>query len=122
MATIKLISEQIATPLADVVFIHGLWGDADATWEWVDSASGSDFKSFWPKDLADDLADPFCLRFGWPRFPQPRFPQCFLSDATRPTSGLFVYFHGKRLIVWKPTTNVVLRGITTPVRPKFEVA
>lgn len=55
MASIKLVSETTEQTIADVVFIHGLWGDAEATWEWIDPQYGDDEKSFWPKDLANEL-------------------------------------------------------------------
>ncbi|QEG43755.1 esterase/lipase family protein [Roseimaritima ulvae] len=54
MATIQRISEENATPKADVVFIHGLWGDAEGTWKHLDSKHDGAFASFWPMDLADD--------------------------------------------------------------------
>ncbi len=56
MASITLISEKNEQCLVDVVFIHGLWGDAKGTWEWTESAHGTDFSLFWPKELADELS------------------------------------------------------------------
>jgi len=53
VASITLVSEKKEQCVADMVFIHGLRGDARATWEWVDPEYGD--KSFWPKDLADEL-------------------------------------------------------------------
>lgn len=55
MASIELVSDKSDHRLLDVVFIHGLGGDARATWEWVAPKFGPDSKSFWPKDLADEL-------------------------------------------------------------------
>lgn len=51
--SLTLVSDKNEQCVADVVLIHGLGGDARETWEWVDPEYGD--KSFWPKDLADEL-------------------------------------------------------------------
>ena len=53
MASITLISETNEQCVADVVFIHGLSGDAVGTWEYTDPQYGD--KSLWLKELADEL-------------------------------------------------------------------
>jgi pimeloyl-ACP methyl ester carboxylesterase len=53
MPTIKLISEGVEEPAADIVFIHGLWGDAQETWEFTDPEYGD--KTYWPGELADEF-------------------------------------------------------------------
>lgn len=53
MASITLVSETNEQCVADVIFIHGLRGNAIDTWEYTDPKYEE--KSFWLKELADDL-------------------------------------------------------------------
>lgn len=51
-----MVSENREQRLVDVVFIHGLWGDARETWQWTDPSNGNVGSSFWPKEMADELS------------------------------------------------------------------
>lgn len=68
MAQIERISDENADAVADIVFIHGLWGDATETWEFVDPQFG-DYKKFWPRDLAEDCPETTVWSVGYDSSP-----------------------------------------------------
>jgi len=69
MATISRLSTGSDPTSIDVVFVHGLWGNAEKSWEFVDTQSGSDYKQFWPKDLADDCSSAIVWSVGYDSSP-----------------------------------------------------